>query len=67
MTVGLLGLNLLFGGTLHPAFAWDTFSQIVHWGALLSLLPAVGISALAGWMRQSHSIAPVRRAPFMSN
>jgi hypothetical protein len=64
MTVGFLGTNLLFGvlagqsvggiagGGLEPKFVWNTFGQIVNWGALLSFLPAVGVSAIAGWMRQ---------------
>jgi hypothetical protein len=52
MTLGLLGLNLLFGGSVDRALAWDTFGQVVHWGALLALLPAVGVSAIAAWMRR---------------
>jgi hypothetical protein len=64
MAVGLLGLNLLFkaaagdslgffvGGGLEPAFIGTVFSQIVNWGALLSLLPAIGVSAMSDWMRR---------------
>jgi hypothetical protein len=52
MTLGLLGLNLLFGGTVDRAYVWETFGQVVHWGALLALLPAVGVSAIAAWVRR---------------
>ena len=54
MTIGLLGLNLLFGGTVDRVFAWETFGQVVHWGALLALLPALGVSAIAAWLRRPH-------------
>ncbi|MBD2683127.1 MULTISPECIES: M48 family metalloprotease [Nostoc] len=38
MTLGVLLVNLLFGGTINFQFAWNIFSQIVNWGALLALL-----------------------------
>ncbi|MFQ6013947.1 MAG: M48 family metalloprotease [Anaerolineae bacterium] len=52
MTGGVLGLNLLFGGTIDFAFTWQTFSQVVNEGALLALPTALGVSALAGWVRR---------------
>ncbi len=53
MTTGALGLNLLFGGGIEPGFAWQTFSLIVNAGAWLALPIAVGVSAIAGWVRPS--------------
>jgi hypothetical protein len=37
MAVGILGLNLAFGGTIDPSFAWTTFALVLNGGALLSL------------------------------
>jgi hypothetical protein len=54
MTLGFLGINLLFGGTLDPTFAWNVFSQVVNEGALLALPCALAVSALSGWMRRSE-------------
>jgi hypothetical protein len=51
MAIGVLGSNLLFGGTITGQFAWVTFSQIVNPGALLSLPIAWGAAALAGIVR----------------
>jgi hypothetical protein len=52
MTVGLLTLNLVFGGTANPKFVWDTFSQIVNEGALLALPVAWVVSGLAELVRR---------------
>ena len=52
MTAGVLGLNLLFGGTVDAQFIWFTFSQVVNWGALLSLC----VAAAMGWLRQLRLI-----------
>jgi Zn-dependent protease with chaperone function len=38
MTISVLVLNLLFGGTIDAQFIWSNFSLIVNFGALLSLL-----------------------------
>jgi Zn-dependent protease with chaperone function len=38
MTLGMLGVNILFGGTINAQFSWQVFSLAVNWGALLSLL-----------------------------
>ena len=46
MTVGVLGLNLLFGGNMAPDFAWLTLKAILNLGAVLSLVAALGVSAL---------------------
>lgn len=37
MTVGVLALNLLFGGTITPQITWTTLSSIVNGGTLMSL------------------------------
>jgi Zn-dependent protease with chaperone function len=37
MTVCVLALNLLFGGTITPQFTWEILSRIVNGGILLSL------------------------------
>jgi Zn-dependent protease with chaperone function len=54
MTVGVITLNLLFGGTISPQLAWSIFSQVVNEGALLSLPVAWGIAALAGLIRHAR-------------
>ena len=38
MALGVLLINLLIGGTIDPQFIWTTFSMIVNWGSLPSLL-----------------------------
>lgn len=55
MTLGNLGLNLLFGGTMNLTFVWYVFSQIVNDGALLALPFALAVSALSGWIRRSEA------------
>ena len=37
ITVGILGLNLLFGGTIDLQFIWNTFCSVVNGGAFLVL------------------------------
>ncbi len=54
MTVGILGLNWLIGGTITPTFAWNVFSQVVNVGALLALPFALAASAISGWFRRSE-------------
>lgn len=56
MTIGVLLLNLLFGGTIDGGFAWYTFSQVVNGGALLALPVALCVSVLAGWVRRSGTL-----------
>lgn len=56
MTVGALGLNLLFGGNLTPTFVWDIFSEMVDVGVLLALPLALLASAVSAWFR--HTEAP---------
>jgi hypothetical protein len=53
MAGGALGINLLLGGTIDPAFAWQTFSSMVNGGAVLALPAALAASALAG--RAGHT------------
>ena len=48
MTLGVLDLNLLFGGTIEPFLTWQTFCLMVNGGALLALPIAVGVSAVVG-------------------
>jgi len=38
MALGILVINILFGGTINAQFSWQIFSLIVNWGGLLSLL-----------------------------
>jgi hypothetical protein len=54
MAIGILGLNLAFGGSIDPSFAWTIFSLVVNGGALLSLPVAAGVSALASRFRADH-------------
>ncbi len=51
MTIGALGLNLLFGGTIDSFFVWLTFSQIVNGGAILGLLVMFGVFLRRGLKR----------------
>ncbi len=53
-TVGILGLNLLFGGTVDSGLVWLTLSESVIWGALAAVLVAGATSALAGWVRHAR-------------
>lgn len=46
MVVGILGLNLAFGGSIDPTIAWTTISLVVNGGALLSLPVAAVVSIL---------------------
>jgi Zn-dependent protease with chaperone function len=52
MTVGLLVLNIAFGGTLDPPFIWFTFSQVVNEGGLLAIPIAWMVSGLADLVRR---------------
>jgi Zn-dependent protease with chaperone function len=54
MILGVLDLNLLFGGTIDPFFTWQTFCFVVNGGALLALPITVGVSAVVGRTRQTH-------------
>lgn len=52
MAVGILGLNLAFGGTIDPSFAWTTFALVLNGGALLSLPLSGGLFAMGSWVRR---------------
>jgi len=54
MTLGVLDLNVLFGGTIEPFLTWQTFCLMVNGGALLALPIAVGVSAVVGKARQTQ-------------
>ncbi len=54
MTAGIVGLNLLFGGSASPAFAWMVFKFVVGGGALLALPAALAVAALAARIRASR-------------
>lgn len=51
MTAGLLGLNVVFGGTSPPAFAFMVFKFVISGGALLALPVALAAAALASRIR----------------
>ena len=51
MAVGILVLNLAFGGSITPSFAWIIFNLVVNGGALLSLPVTMGVSFLASWFK----------------
>jgi Zn-dependent protease with chaperone function len=63
MWIGLLGLNLLFGGTLDPSFAWQTFWSIVAGGALITV-PAALVGSGRPYLaaRAAQQEAPVPSA-----
>lgn len=48
ITVGILGLNLLYGGTLESRFVWNSFSMVINGGALLALTIVWLASLVAG-------------------
>ena len=54
MVLGMLDLNLLFGGTTDPFFIWQTFCFVVNGGALLALPITVGVSVVVGRACQTH-------------
>jgi hypothetical protein len=56
MTVGILGLNLAFGGTIDPGFFWLATSFTVNVGALLTL-PAAAIAATIAASRRGAAVA----------
>lgn len=51
--VGILGLNLAFGGSIERSFAWITFTLVLNGGALLSLPAATGAASLASRARST--------------
>ncbi len=55
MTVGILGENLLFGGTIDSTFVWNVFSQVVNEGALLALPFALIAATLSGRIQRSEA------------
>jgi Zn-dependent protease with chaperone function len=57
MAVGILVLNLVFGGSITPSFAWIIFSLVVNGGALLSLPVTMGASFLVSRFRSDLSSA----------
>ncbi|HET8851478.1 MAG TPA: hypothetical protein VFN02_03055, partial [Ktedonobacteraceae bacterium] len=56
MTVGFLGLNLLFGGTAPASFIWIIFSSVINAGALLAWPIALIVSVIV-----HRVVAHVRR------
>ena len=54
MSLGVLDLNLLFGGKIDPFLTWQTFCLVVNGGALLALPITVGVSVVVGRARQTH-------------
>src|SRR5262249_34315755 len=50
--LGVLGLNLLFGGTMTPGFSWTVFSSVSYREALLTL-PAVVVAGAFSQHRDS--------------
>jgi hypothetical protein len=50
MTVGILGLNFLFGGIIDAQFVWMVFSQVIISGSLLTII-VLEIFAVLRWIR----------------
>lgn len=48
MTVGLLALNLAFGGHIDLSFTWNVFNNVVNQGAVLALLLMSVVVAVMG-------------------
>ncbi|RCJ27321.1 hypothetical protein A6S26_12870 [Nostoc sp. ATCC 43529] len=56
MTLGVLLVNLLFAGTINFQFAWNIFSQIINWGALLALLAMLIVTSTKRKIDLSRSL-----------
>jgi len=54
MTVGLLGINLLFGGGIDLHFTWITFSFVINGGVLLALPITLIVSLIVHQTRESR-------------
>jgi Zn-dependent protease with chaperone function len=52
ITLGVLDLNLLFGGGIDLSISWQTFCFVVNGGALLALPVAIGVSVVVARARQ---------------
>jgi Zn-dependent protease with chaperone function len=55
MTFGILGINLLIGGTAPADFIWLTFRYVMNGGALLALPITLIVSVIVHGTRKSHS------------
>lgn len=53
MTVGIVVIDLLFGGLITASFIWQIFCLVVNGGALLALPIALGVSAIAHRIRKT--------------
>ncbi|GAC1646334.1 MAG: hypothetical protein NVS4B12_13240 [Ktedonobacteraceae bacterium] len=53
MTVGILGIDLLFGGIVTAGFIWTTFSFVINGGVLLALPITLIVSLIVHQTRQS--------------
>jgi hypothetical protein len=51
MTVGVLGLNLAFGGGIDLPFMWQMSGQIINGGGLAALLAGLSAWLLANAIR----------------
>jgi Zn-dependent protease with chaperone function len=56
---GYLGINLLFGGTIDAAIAWNAYSQVVNVGAIA----AIPVAALASFSSKVLSPAVMKNKP----
>ena len=54
MTIGILGINLLFGNRETAGFIWITFSSVINAGVLLALPIALIVSVIVQGTRKSH-------------
>jgi Zn-dependent protease with chaperone function len=54
MTVGIVVIDLLFGGTITASFIWQTFCLVVNGGALLALPIALIVSVIVQEIREPH-------------
>ncbi len=54
MTVGILGINLLFGNRDTAGFIWITSSSVINSGALLALPIALIVSVIVQEIREPH-------------
>jgi hypothetical protein len=63
MTLGVLDLNLLFGGRIAFSISWQTFCLVVNGGALLALPVAIGVSAVVARARPGSPLYAAREVP----
>lgn len=64
MAIGVLSINLLFGGKADGLFIWQVFSTIINYGTILALLTAFCVLVLIRWVSKAQARPGVFSARF---